>query len=271
MKKFKAFLESIKTDRKDTEILSLSETVDIFKKYCNNFDLNNPHIVRQVDLDRSKYYLINPKKQYRKSANTQNYYKMIMDNSENWKDFPKRSYSIICTYLQNSNKIVEKSSYNKYVVVPYNNSIWSICPTTDIWGSFRKNSLEGNSTLQDLNLVLNNISLLLINEKLVEYDYERFCYQLDLITDKIIQLKSNNEKINLNQYNVELIYNNVNENKNLLTVLDGILNPHKNEFQLLEYSDLININLNDVEIWSDTSALFISPDNYQEFKNKCKQ
>ena len=89
------------TDIKKYKILKEGRSIDISieetKKYIENknIDLNNlKNIYRGTYSDHtSKYLFIDPKLHNRASANTFNYYTLIMDNNELWKEYPKRSKS----------------------------------------------------------------------------------------------------------------------------------------------------------------------------------
>jgi len=68
----------------------------------------------------------------RTSANTQNYYTLWMDNSEDWADYPKRSKSLICT-----NDLSNTANYgDSYIIIPEDNAKIGICPGEDLWYSF---------------------------------------------------------------------------------------------------------------------------------------
>jgi len=76
------------------------------------------------------------KGQARKSANTQNYYTLVIDNSAEWAKFPKRSRSFICSV-----DISNASRYGSaYAVFPYDYTKIGVCPDQDIWASFGRSS-----------------------------------------------------------------------------------------------------------------------------------
>lgn len=76
------------------------------------------------------FWLVDPKKssEPRKSANTFNYYTLIMDNETSWSRFPKRSLSLIC--------LTDGYDYgrNEFIIFPKDN--WRIGNTNerDFWG-----------------------------------------------------------------------------------------------------------------------------------------
>ncbi len=96
---------------------------------------SNSYIYRGV-YDYGDYAYIEPEKskQLRISANTSNYYTLILDNSGNWKKYPKRSKSLICsTSYKTAEMFSERGSV--YRVLPENDSNIGICPKNDIWGT----------------------------------------------------------------------------------------------------------------------------------------
>lgn len=77
------------------------------------------------------YVYIDPSKskQPRVSANTANYYTLIIDNSPKWKKYPKRSKSLICS----TDESYANDFGNTYRVYPINGSNIGVCPHRDIW------------------------------------------------------------------------------------------------------------------------------------------
>lgn len=65
----------------------------------------------------------------RKSANTNNYYTLMMDFLPSWKGWPKRSKSFICT----SNERGSRAYGELYFVVPLENQPIAVCSNNDFW------------------------------------------------------------------------------------------------------------------------------------------
>lgn len=75
---------------------------------------------------------VEPAKFKRRSANTDNYYTEIVDNSDRWQMYPKRSQSLIC-----STDLSTASGYGTtYVVLPQGDPVIGVCPGGDFWVSF---------------------------------------------------------------------------------------------------------------------------------------
>ena len=107
------------------------------------------HIARVVGgKSISQYWFVEPKSvgKPRRSANTLNYYTLLMDSNPRWKQFPKRSQSLIC---------LTDGSYrgrDGWVVFPKDG--WRIGDTgiRDLWGAGRKFKLDN---MDDWNIVAN--------------------------------------------------------------------------------------------------------------------
>jgi hypothetical protein len=67
----------------------------------------------------------------RKSANTSNYYTVLMDKFLPYFGYPKRSKSIICA--NNSNKEYAYSFGNVYAIFPFDNVSIGVCESYDLW------------------------------------------------------------------------------------------------------------------------------------------
>lgn len=92
----------------------------------------------------------------RKSANTDNYYTLLVDHDPAWSDYPPRSASVIC-----SNQTWNAKSYGDvYVVLPEGDPIVGVCAKQDFWYSFpRLKKLTHNLDLSDLNLIIKRMVL----------------------------------------------------------------------------------------------------------------
>src|SRR5574344_698462 len=71
----------------------------------------------------------------RRSTDTNNYYTEILDNSPDWRDYPKRSKSFICSVAQARAKSCS-NGHDFYVVLPLNDPVIGVCGTNDIWYGF---------------------------------------------------------------------------------------------------------------------------------------
>jgi hypothetical protein len=112
----------------DTAIAVAKECRQAVKAYSKGHRIYRG--IREVGLMRE----IDPKKHTRTSANTNNLYTAIIDNHPEWKNYPRRSQSIIC-----SSAIKGASPYGTiFCVFPKDGANYGVCPTNDIWGSFAR-------------------------------------------------------------------------------------------------------------------------------------
>ena len=76
---------------------------------------------------------IDPRTGARQSQNTKNYYTTMIDNLPAWKNWPKRSKSLICA---NDAAEYNAEGYGDlYAIFPVNGARVAICPDLDIWGT----------------------------------------------------------------------------------------------------------------------------------------
>lgn len=117
----------------------------------------------------------------RKSKNISNYYTLIIDNSENWSAFPKRSRSLIL-----SNTIPGATGYGKnmYIVIPLEEKCKiGICPKSDIWYSFGIiNRFYGD--LESWTSSLNELYFNLMNKELSDTTIDSFKNGLNKLEKK---------------------------------------------------------------------------------------
>lgn len=64
--------------------------------------------------------------------NSDMFHNIYFSQHRSWSRFPKRNQSIICTTTIDD----AKDFGAVYIVLPYDNTIWGVCPQNDIWGSF---------------------------------------------------------------------------------------------------------------------------------------
>jgi len=84
--------------------------------------------------DHPEVFFVQPSKHERASANTTNFYNMMLSNFPSWKNYPKRNKSLICT-----TDFYRAGDYGfVYYVIPKDGSKIGICDEGDIWNSFAK-------------------------------------------------------------------------------------------------------------------------------------
>ncbi len=76
--------------------------------------LTGSYLFRRIHTG-SGTFLADSTRHLRKSANTHNYYTLLMDNLSSWDNYPKRSKSFICSVINNPR------SGTGFVVLPFDN------------------------------------------------------------------------------------------------------------------------------------------------------
>lgn len=232
-----------------------------------------------VTRDEDPLYFINPNSQKhepRKSANTSNYYTVLIDSIlPSWKQYPKRSKSIVAT----TNSSTASGYGTRYRLFPINDPLIALCPTSDIWESFR-NVVRGElyafnggfSHLQDALLLpmSDNIETitktLFIMDLIWKYIKKNFnkiseLTAMDMITDLKINgfynsIKTNDSISDVLTHLVTLIVrtnifhiNIVNDYNDFTSFLDTVMSPENNGFELVRLSSLKKEYTVDREIW----------------------
>jgi len=109
-------------------------------------------IFRSVD-NRNDWVLLEPSGN-RISANTLNYYTLIMNNHPMWSDFPNRE--VICAG-GSGRRAFQHGAQNDYLVFPYNMAKIGICPDADVWDSFGKLQEVGIDYMAEFNRILESL------------------------------------------------------------------------------------------------------------------
>jgi hypothetical protein len=185
--KLKTFIQFIQeasiTPIKSTPI-DLQEAIEVIKKNCSDslwmFESKTPiwKGEKQQDsiLGKDGVAIIDTTKSERKSQNTSNWYTLIIDNNPEYKNYPKRSQSLICT-----NKIGTARRYGPpMAVIPFNDAKIGIVNDPDIW---RKSITMGD---EEMSLVqANGYFSMLKKFGLSDTDWQSFIdFDKKLKTDK---------------------------------------------------------------------------------------
>ena len=237
-----------------------SKALEIIRKNCNqilsNYKKTGRYIYRGLGNDTYTLY-IDPKKSVRKSANTKNYYTLLIDHIwKEWSDYPKRSQSIICT----NNLVTADNFGSPYIIFPYNNSKIGICPAVDLWISFK--SVLNSQTLEDFVFIIHD----LLNILDIKYgDINSNPKDLEMALNEIGDLMRSDEKnLKIVDYMAEDfgfgIEYFVEQNKNFTDYLGELFDPDKNNFQLTNTKQGIQGNSN--ELWTDGECIMINIDDY---------
>lgn len=113
--------------------ITADEAIELLETNCKEAIKYKPTLYRGYNKITDLYSYIDPSKFTRVSANTMNYYTLFMDNDSFWKEYPKRSKSIIGT--TSLERIAGWPSIMK--IYPYDGAKIGVCPKHDIWFSFK--------------------------------------------------------------------------------------------------------------------------------------
>jgi len=205
---------------------------------------NGKNLYRGLE-NNIEYLFVDPKQgSLRKSANTSNYYTLLIDNNPYWKKYPKRSQSIICT-----NNYSYASGYGiVYEVFPYDGAKMGVCPSRDFWFSFENTIGDGNS----LNFFNFKISKLFnqYGVRLNDKDFPSFKKSLEELEEK---LKKNKKSLSV----LDFITNKwLMKSESFIDNLYKILNPSDNGFKLTSITNIPN-EVYSQELWTDSKSIMI--------------
>ena len=240
------------TEGRRSKKILLPETMYELKTNCKQAvkSYNKGDVIYRGVSSTLDYLKVNPKYIIpRTSANTKNYYTLLNDNSPEWKDYPKRSESIICTTdINYANNYGE----NVYAVFPYDGSKIGICSKKDYWFSFDK-----VNKLHITNMNRFNASLFYLFDqvdiKLSDSDYNDIQKSFKLF-DK--QFKDDKKSIdNLIKDNGFGILNNYNKHKDLMKTIQEVLKPKENGFKVITIGE--DIPSGNHEVWTDGMSILI--------------
>lgn len=260
------------------ELLDIDDCVEYVIEKCTEF-INNPiYITRYIHTkNKDTKFSFKSYPVERVSRDNTNHYTLLIDNSEAWKEYPKRSKSFICSLQigKYSNGKYLPSTPNSYLVIPNDESIWGICPTDDILSSFNTLLKYGNFTsiiFESMNEMSLNFNLGGISDSNIDHmkhdllKLQKYIYS---------NYKSPNDFLDIiDPLDITIIFCNFVYNNwglDIFNCIETILNPKTNNFKLNKYSDITPPKkYQDVEIWTDSPCVFIPMEDLKEFLNKLR-
>ena len=248
MSRLKLYLIEEELPEIRSKMLTEQEAIDMINKNCSIIlDKYKRHpdwkVYRGLKL-ASNYRFTDPKKgkpRYSK-GDIGNYYTLLIDNLPIWKSYPKRSRSIICT---TSNEDAENYG-NLYVVFPFNNATFGVCPTKDIWISFVNN-------LNSLRIFSKNLKNIL---NITTHGITNFDKDWNRLTKSF---KKSEEYIKLNKIPDSIFKSNkwivdITNGESYINTFIKYMNPNKNGFSLTK--DPTNITKGR-ELWTNSKCILI--------------
>lgn len=216
---------------------------------------NNIKIYRGA-VERNEIFLyIDPsseKHEPRESANTVNYYTWIIDNSQRWKEYPKRSKSIICSTDVN----MADNFGDIYRIFPIKDAKIGVCSSDDMWVSFK---IPNTYSLDDFN---DNISVIFNSNRLpTPSTWEKFKNSCDVVDEERRPIESNYPKKSYEDA-YKFYEKFLGSNMGLLEYLDSLLDPKLNDFKLVKVGTPLP---NNREVWiSDPCIMVMNKENIVE-------
>jgi len=239
--------------------LTEDEAFDYVIKNCNEWLEYPVKIGRRIQTTENCFY---SKPVDRISRDCENYYTLIMDNAPEWKDYPKRSKSFICSLLYSN------MNGNAFVVIPNDNSIWGVCNEVDIYDSFI-NGMDAAGWMTEAadNFVDRILDISKkFNVELSQTNYEDLHKGIDEIEKKLKEFKNNRHGVEvkyIGEDDIDYEEDFINfMSKNAWKKLLHIFSPEINRFKLLNLQQLYQrgkygIHNTRNEIWSESTCLFI--------------
>jgi hypothetical protein len=137
LKTFKQYIQEASVIPIKSTQLDLQEAVEVIKKNCSDslwmFESKTSiwRGEKQQDsiLGKDGIAIVDTTRSERKSASASNWYTLIIDNHPKYKDYPKRSKSLICT-----NNIETAEAYGPpMAIIPFNSAKIGVVNAPDIW------------------------------------------------------------------------------------------------------------------------------------------
>jgi hypothetical protein len=244
---FKNIIEEYKKKSRSEEINDKTKSLDkLIYKYTGNKSIENRTTIYRGKKDTNRPILyVQPSKYKRESMHSHQYHMILIDNSKYWKDYPKRTRSIICSTDKSIKARFEyDEEFELYQVVPKLNARIAICPEEDMWYSFKTGFKIINKMVKDSDFKIDDI--------------ESFNDAIDTMSDGVMAFKYIKQSIveaPINKKQKEYIkkYN----CNNLYELIDYCLSPELNGFKLTTYNDNFKLS-GKHEVWTDADSLMIN-------------
>jgi hypothetical protein len=251
--KFRKFLFE---DKSRSIKLSVDDIVKLLPDYSDAIKnyIDGKKIYRGNDKVNDDILLTKPSEFIRTSANSLNFVTLLVDNSNSWKKYPKRSKSIICT-----SSIVNASDYGApYIVLPKNEAKIGICPKDDWWYCF--GDITVNNVNRLIRLILKSVDPKLhIDEINNTSDIKEYKDLIELI--RKFDSDARYEESILSSYLSDDYKQIKGSYKTIEEGLDNYINPSK--FKLIDIKEY-NLKRKNQEIWTDSDSILILEDELMD-------
>lgn len=194
----------------------------------------------------------------RKSRNTSNEYTLLLQRFPEWKKYPPRNRSFICSLYQG----IPEHHY-KTIVLPFDDPMVGLCSDEDFWGSFNiGNNIDDYVDLpHEINEILQNTANI-FSEPLNNDNPDILIQQLrDLHKlvksqpERYLKYKEQHSSVmHIDTY--KMIMSELFEGDDIIAALQDIYNPTKNGFRVERLSTIYDYK-DDIEAWFSGPAYFI--------------
>jgi len=264
------------------KVLSLDDTKKLLQTKCSKAveAYKKGNVIYRGIFRLDEFIYVQPSKFTRDSANTRNYYTLINDNAPAWKDYPKRSKSIICS----TNKHRASGYGDVYIVFPFDSAKIGVCSSYDYWFSFPfLKKATGIKDMDAFNYQLYSIFNIDYIKKYTgdienayTYDDLKILFHLfddfvemsdnELETEMEADAEESGEEFEPPDHSVtlELLHE---ENGNIILLKEYekfmnmekyiryLLDPKKNKFELKKIGDRLPKNK---EVWTDSDSVLVN-------------
>lgn len=195
---------------------------------------------------------------YRKSANTYNYYTLLIDNDPAWSAYPPRSASVIAS----TNHDYARNYGSLYLLLPEGNPQVGVCSQEDFWESFPHMTQQLNapgeiSNVDDLNLAIRDAANKILDERsLRATDHEQLIESLELIQDYYNKLGAQ-ERARLDLWDSTRALLDYQPGMSMGKKLSDLLDPQKNNFAVAKWNQMDAYSHGNYEVWFSANTWMI--------------
>jgi len=115
--------------------ISQDRFLSLYEKDYTLHDKNQEIPLYRGNKFKGEFLFIDPSQSYRKSIERENIHLTLMSELESWKDFPKYNKSVIGS-IDPDTAIGYSLDGICYEIIPQDNALIGVCPSSDIWTSF---------------------------------------------------------------------------------------------------------------------------------------
>jgi hypothetical protein len=246
------------------------EFVMLVKDNCKEYLANPKYLQRMKGDFNGEYSYIDPKQHVRKPLMNPDgagvvsaHHTLLMDNLTSWKEFPKRSESLI-----GSLKLSEDTAFGDrcYLVIPYDGANFGLAPSSDLWGSYCE---VGNMKYEFDNVFTERFTDLDVSEK----SYDAMMKDLQHWYDDYL-IRERNKEYKRNLSYIDNIFMNFSSDGigSVEEGFDKYFAPQKfssrvgagaKEFKSVEYNGLVSDDKR--EFWTDSRCFLVYLEDFGHF------